>query len=74
WDNAKRVNHENFSNKLNYPQARGTFVPSGVLTRTGLITLVKQNKKRAVHTVSTARPVSIARPVSTVRPFAPKIA
>ncbi|GKF39012.1 hypothetical protein Tco_0119073, partial [Tanacetum coccineum] len=38
-----------------------------VLTRTSLITLVKQNKKRAVHKVSTARPVS------TVRPFAPKI-
>ncbi|GKB11936.1 putative ribonuclease H-like domain-containing protein [Tanacetum coccineum] len=58
----------------------------GVLTRTGLITPVKQNEKRAVYKVSTARPastawlvstarpVSIARPVSTVRPFAPKIA
>ncbi|GKA83260.1 putative ribonuclease H-like domain-containing protein [Tanacetum coccineum] len=58
----------------------------GVLTRTGLITLVKQNEKRSVHIVSTARPVSTdrpvsiarlvstARPVSTVRPFAPKIA
>ncbi|GJT34406.1 putative ribonuclease H-like domain-containing protein [Tanacetum coccineum] len=31
-------------------------------------------RKRAVHTVSTARPFSIARSVSTVRPFAPKIA
>ncbi|GJT96948.1 ribonuclease H-like domain-containing protein [Tanacetum coccineum] len=39
-----------------------------------LITPIKQNKKRAVHKVSNARPVSIARPVSTVRPFAPKIA
>ncbi|GJU66916.1 putative ribonuclease H-like domain-containing protein [Tanacetum coccineum] len=57
-----------------------------VLTRTGLITPVKQNEKRAVHkvsttrTVSTARPVSTSRPVSTARPvssvrsFAPKIA
>ncbi|GJV09223.1 hypothetical protein Tco_1346879 [Tanacetum coccineum] len=43
-------------------------------TRTGLNTPVKQNEKRAVHTVSTASPVSTARPVSTVRPFAPKIA
>ncbi|GJV68300.1 ribonuclease H-like domain-containing protein [Tanacetum coccineum] len=34
----------------------------GVLTRTGLITPVKQNEKRAVHTVSTARPVSTVRP------------
>ncbi|GJT86222.1 putative ribonuclease H-like domain-containing protein [Tanacetum coccineum] len=51
-----------------------------VLTRTSLITPVKQNEKRAVHkvstarTVSTARSVSIARHVSTVRPFDPKIA
>ncbi|GJV82695.1 putative ribonuclease H-like domain-containing protein [Tanacetum coccineum] len=46
----------------------------------GCVTPVKQNEKRAVHTVSTVRPVSTARPVctarpvSTVRPFAPKIA
>ncbi|GKD44908.1 hypothetical protein Tco_1269553 [Tanacetum coccineum] len=77
WDNAKRVNHQK---KLKYPYLRKTFVPSGVLTRIGLITHVKQNEKRAIHTVSTARlvstarPVSIARPVSTVRSFAPKIA
>ncbi|GJV13505.1 hypothetical protein Tco_1355046 [Tanacetum coccineum] len=58
WDNAKRVNHQKFSK---YPHFRKTFVPSGVLTRTGLITPVKQNKKRAVHKVSTARPVSTAR-------------
>ncbi|GKC72782.1 hypothetical protein Tco_1118665, partial [Tanacetum coccineum] len=68
------------------PHLRKTFVPSEVLTRTGLITPVKQNKKRTVHIVSTVRPVSTARPVSTirpvstakpvsiVRPFAPKIA
>ncbi|GJZ36476.1 hypothetical protein Tco_0582667 [Tanacetum coccineum] len=49
-------------------------VNTGVLTRTGLITPVKQNEKRAVHKVSTARPVSTIRPISTVRSFAPKIA
>ncbi|GJV33986.1 hypothetical protein Tco_1394386 [Tanacetum coccineum] len=58
WDNAKRVNHQKFSK---YPHFRKTFVPLGVLTRTGLITPVKQNEKRAVHKVSTARPVSTAR-------------
>ncbi|GJT86308.1 putative ribonuclease H-like domain-containing protein [Tanacetum coccineum] len=73
WDNAKRVNHQKISNKLKYPQARRTFVPSGVLTRTGLVNPVRTNGKRAVHTVSTARPISTARPVSTARPFAPKI-
>ncbi|GKC96220.1 putative ribonuclease H-like domain-containing protein, partial [Tanacetum coccineum] len=39
-----------------------------VLTRTGLVNLVKQNEKRAVHTVSIARLVSTARPVCTARP------
>ncbi|GJX46236.1 ribonuclease H-like domain-containing protein [Tanacetum coccineum] len=74
WDNAKRVNQQKISNNLKYPQARRTFVPSGVLTRTGLVNPVRPNGKRAVHTVSTARPISTARPVSTARPFAPKIA
>ncbi|GKA01330.1 putative ribonuclease H-like domain-containing protein [Tanacetum coccineum] len=53
--------------------AKRTFVPSGVLTRTSLVNPVRTNGKRAVHTVSTARPNSTARPVSTARPFAPKI-
>ncbi|GJT18314.1 ribonuclease H-like domain-containing protein [Tanacetum coccineum] len=74
WDNAKRVNQQKISNKLKYPQARRSFVPSGVLTRTGLVNPVRPNGKRAVHTVSTARPISTARPVSTARQFAPKIA
>ncbi|GJV52684.1 hypothetical protein Tco_1448425 [Tanacetum coccineum] len=38
----------------------------GVLTRTGLITPVNQNEKRAVHKVSIARPVSTARPVQNM--------
>ncbi|GJW15702.1 hypothetical protein Tco_0019835 [Tanacetum coccineum] len=68
WDNAKRVNHQKNSNKLKYPQARRNFIPSGVLTKTGLVNPVRPNGKRAVHTVSPARPVS------TARPFASKIA
>ncbi|GJT08676.1 hypothetical protein Tco_0843138 [Tanacetum coccineum] len=74
WDNAKRVNHQKISNKLKYPQAKRTFVPSGVLTKTGLVNPVRINGKRVVHTVRTDRPISTARPVSTARPFAPKIA
>ncbi|GJS40112.1 putative ribonuclease H-like domain-containing protein [Tanacetum coccineum] len=76
WDNAKKVNHQKFSNKLNYPQARRTFVPSGVLTRTSLVNPVRPNEKRAVQTINTARPVSTARPnekravqtINTARP------
>ncbi|GKA05256.1 hypothetical protein Tco_0684376 [Tanacetum coccineum] len=60
WDNTKRVKHQKISK---YSHLRKTFVPSGVLTRTGLITPVKQNEKKAVHTVSIARLVSTARAV-----------
>ncbi|GJW08217.1 putative ribonuclease H-like domain-containing protein, partial [Tanacetum coccineum] len=61
WDNTKRVNHQNFSK---YPHLSKTFVPSGVLTRTGLHRPVS-----TVRPVSTARPsVSTARPVCTARP------
>ncbi|GJW06588.1 putative ribonuclease H-like domain-containing protein [Tanacetum coccineum] len=68
WDNAKRVNHQKNSNKLKYPQARRTFVPSGVLTRTGLVNSVRPN-------VSTVRlNINTARSVGTARPFAPQIA
>ncbi|GJV13144.1 ribonuclease H-like domain-containing protein [Tanacetum coccineum] len=61
WDNTKRINHQNFSK---YPHLSKTFVPSGVLTRTGL------------HrpSVSTARPsVSTARPVYATRPIYPRM-
>ncbi|GKB87379.1 hypothetical protein Tco_0959651 [Tanacetum coccineum] len=86
WNNAKRVNHQKISNNLKYLQTRKTFVPTRVLTRTGIINPVRPNEKRAVQNFSNARPVSIARPVSTarlvstarpvctVRPFALKIA
>ncbi|GJY43827.1 retrovirus-related pol polyprotein from transposon TNT 1-94 [Tanacetum coccineum] len=49
------------NNETQMPQARRTFVPSGVLTRTGLVNLVRPNGKRAVHIVSTARPISTVR-------------
>ncbi|GJV87114.1 hypothetical protein Tco_1531052 [Tanacetum coccineum] len=62
WDNAKRVNHQKFSNKLKYPQARRTFVLSGVLTRIDFVNPVRPNEKRVVHT---GRPPSI----SFMRPF-----
>ncbi|GJR81963.1 putative ribonuclease H-like domain-containing protein [Tanacetum coccineum] len=74
WDNAKRVNHQKISNNLKYSQARRFFIPSGVLTRTGLVIPVRPNRKRVVHTVSTASPINTARPVSTARQFTPKIA
>ncbi|GKF80510.1 hypothetical protein Tco_0239112, partial [Tanacetum coccineum] len=48
------------------PRADISFVPLGVRTRTGLVNPVRPNGKRAVHTISTTRPIS------TARIFAPK--
>ncbi|GJX18614.1 putative ribonuclease H-like domain-containing protein [Tanacetum coccineum] len=53
---------------IGFKKIKACFVCKRVLTRTGLITPVKQNEKRAVYTVRTARPVSTARPVITARP------
>ncbi|GKA78608.1 hypothetical protein Tco_0785145 [Tanacetum coccineum] len=73
-DDVSEGKSPKISNKLKYPQARRTFVPSGFLTRTGLVNPVRPNGKRAVHTISTAKPISTAMPVSTTRSFALKIA
>ncbi|GJU64032.1 putative ribonuclease H-like domain-containing protein [Tanacetum coccineum] len=64
-----------------YPQTKRTFVPSGVLTRTGLVNPVRPNRTRAVHIVSTARSVCTARPLvpkiaqtgSAIRPIYPRM-
>ncbi|GKC53871.1 ribonuclease H-like domain-containing protein, partial [Tanacetum coccineum] len=63
WDNTKRVNHQNFSK---YPHLSETFVPSGVLTKTGLHS---PSASTASPSINTARPVCTARPsINTVRP------
>ncbi|GKA12745.1 putative ribonuclease H-like domain-containing protein [Tanacetum coccineum] len=72
WDNAKRVNHQNFSNTLKYPHLRETFVPSGVLTRTCLVHTTK-HVSTVKPSVSTDRPnVNTGRPKDNhVRPISP---
>ncbi|GKE91317.1 hypothetical protein Tco_1572412 [Tanacetum coccineum] len=69
WDNTKRINHQNFSK---YPHLSNTFVPLGVLTRTGLHRLSVSTTRpvcTARPSVSIARLVCIDRPsVSTARP------
>ncbi|GKC80675.1 hypothetical protein Tco_1131449, partial [Tanacetum coccineum] len=65
---------------IGFKKIKACFVCKRVLTRTGLVNPVKPNKKKAIHTASTTRPVSTARlvstarPVGTFRPFVPKIA
>ncbi|GJR98320.1 putative ribonuclease H-like domain-containing protein [Tanacetum coccineum] len=76
WDNTKRVNHQNFSK---YPHLSKTFVPSGVLTRTGFISTARPvcTARPSINTarpVSTASPsISIARPVYASRPIYPRM-
>ncbi|GJY15662.1 putative ribonuclease H-like domain-containing protein [Tanacetum coccineum] len=75
WDNTKRINHQNFSK---YPHLSKTFVPSGVLTRTGLhrpsISTANPSISTARPSISTARPsISIVRPVYASRPIYSRI-
>ncbi|GJT92887.1 putative ribonuclease H-like domain-containing protein [Tanacetum coccineum] len=53
--------------RIGFKKIKACFVCKRVLTRTGLVNLVRPNGKRAVHTVSTAKPISSARPISTAR-------
>ncbi|GJU89485.1 putative ribonuclease H-like domain-containing protein [Tanacetum coccineum] len=43
WNNSRRVNHKNFSNKMTHPHPKRSFVPQAVLTRTGKINTTGTN-------------------------------
>ncbi|GKC74303.1 hypothetical protein Tco_1120186, partial [Tanacetum coccineum] len=75
WNNSRRVNHKNFSNKLTHSHPKRSFVPQAVLTRTCKINTAGAdvNTVRSVNTVNTkavntVRTVKTAnsRPVNTV--------
>ncbi|GKD39495.1 hypothetical protein Tco_1259702, partial [Tanacetum coccineum] len=63
WNNSRRVNHKNFSNKMSHPHPKRSFVPQEVLTRSGKLST-------ASATVNTVRPVNTAntKAVNTARP------
>nr|GEY23039.1 putative reverse transcriptase domain-containing protein [Tanacetum cinerariifolium] len=54
WNNARRVNHQNFS-KITHPHPKKNFVPIGVATKSGQV-LVNASKQNSVASTSTARP------------------
>ncbi|GJX79007.1 hypothetical protein Tco_0327156 [Tanacetum coccineum] len=62
WNNAMRINHQNFSN------SRRNFAPTAVLTKSGkvLISTARQSSSRATTPVSTAKPINTATPKSFV--------
>nr|GFB55126.1 ribonuclease H-like domain-containing protein [Tanacetum cinerariifolium] len=51
WNNAQRVNHQNFSNNLTHPHPRRNFVPSAVITNSGEVpvNVTTAGTKAAVH-------------------------
>nr|GEV12689.1 hypothetical protein [Tanacetum cinerariifolium] len=53
WNNTKRVNHQNFANKMTHPHPRRRFVPQVILTKSCKL-------KTADTPVNTVRPVNNA--------------
>ncbi|GJY87940.1 ribonuclease H-like domain-containing protein [Tanacetum coccineum] len=62
WNNAQRVNHQNFLNNLTYPHLRRNFVPTAVATKSGQVPVnaAKQSSLRAATSINTTRPVNTA--------------
>nr|GEX40012.1 hypothetical protein [Tanacetum cinerariifolium] len=54
WNNARRVNHQNFS-KMTHPHPKRNFVPTAVATKSGQV-LVNAAKQSSTASTSTARP------------------
>ncbi|GJT50110.1 putative ribonuclease H-like domain-containing protein [Tanacetum coccineum] len=67
WNNAMRVNHQNFSN------SRRDFAPTAILTKSGIVPIsaARQSSSRAAAPASAARPINTAAPkpfVNVARP------
>nr|GFB69497.1 hypothetical protein [Tanacetum cinerariifolium] len=58
WNNAMRVNHQNF------PNFRRNFAPTAVLTKSEIVPIstARQSSSRAAALVSTARPINTTAP------------
>nr|GEU41051.1 ribonuclease H-like domain-containing protein [Tanacetum cinerariifolium] len=54
WNNARRMNHQNFS-KMTHPHPKRNFVPTTVATKSGQV-LVNAAKQNSAASTSTARP------------------
>ncbi|GJV10813.1 retrovirus-related pol polyprotein from transposon TNT 1-94 [Tanacetum coccineum] len=67
WNNANRVNHENFAKKT-HPYAKKNMVPRAVLMKYGLVSIniVRQNISKIVLSFNTGRQVNTAHTKTTV--------
>ncbi|GJU79988.1 ribonuclease H-like domain-containing protein [Tanacetum coccineum] len=72
WNNAQRVNHQNFSKK-NHPCAKKNLVPRAVLMKSGLVSIntARQNISKTAVLVNTARQVNAAHLKTTVNAVRP---
>ncbi|GJW83333.1 putative ribonuclease H-like domain-containing protein [Tanacetum coccineum] len=73
WNNAQRVNHQNFAKKT-HPCAKKNMVPRAVLMKSGLVSVntARQNISKIEVSVNTARQVNTAHlktTVNTARPM-----
>ncbi|GJY37649.1 hypothetical protein Tco_0424013 [Tanacetum coccineum] len=67
WNNAQRVNHQNFARKT-HPCAKKNIVPRAVLMKSGLVSIntARQNISKTAVSVNTARQVNTAHSKTTV--------
>ncbi|GJR40559.1 putative ribonuclease H-like domain-containing protein [Tanacetum coccineum] len=72
WNNAQRVNHQNFAKKT-HPCAKKNMVPRAVLMKSGLVSIntARQNISKTAVLVNTARQVNIAHSKTTVNAARP---
>nr|GEX10028.1 ribonuclease H-like domain-containing protein [Tanacetum cinerariifolium] len=68
WNNAQKVNHQNFSNNLTHPYLRRCFVPTTVITNSCKVPVnpAKKSSPRAAASTSTAIYVNAAATRPTV--------
>ncbi|GJT37396.1 ribonuclease H-like domain-containing protein [Tanacetum coccineum] len=54
WNNSRRVNHKNFTNKMTHPHPKRSFVPQAVLTKSGKLSTAGAavNTVRSVNTAA----------------------
>ncbi|GJS60332.1 uncharacterized mitochondrial protein-like protein [Tanacetum coccineum] len=72
WNNAQRVNHQNFAKKT-HPCAKKNLVPRAVLMKSDLVSIntAKQNISKTTVLVNTARQVNAAHSKTTVNAARP---
>ncbi|GJS15632.1 putative ribonuclease H-like domain-containing protein [Tanacetum coccineum] len=72
WNNAQRVNHQNFAKKT-HPCAKKNMVPRAVLMKSGLVSIniARQNISKTAVSVNTARQVNTAHSKTIVNAARP---